>query len=276
MTRGDSTLSSKLREVVMATALLVLPGLLVVTMTMPWQPYQILKASHWMMQSGSRLACLGEGVSESVFVCSESMCVTLCAIHREIVIELLSQQPEGAFFVRESSTAPGSFALSLMAPEGVVKHFLIEEHDGQYCLCLAVSGRKGLRSNSEHILSSLLPCRTRPSSSHCSPPCQPSSCSTRWTADPSPALSPSPHPTLSSLVTSHSTLLRHLLNHAHLSLSLSLPPPPPPPPPLSLSLSLSPFPPLSLPPSLSLSDWEDSAVTGGGDFLDHHNYHLLD
>ena len=60
------------------------------------------------------------------------------------MIELLSQQPEGAFFVRESSTAPGSFALSLMAPEGVVKHFLIEEHDGQYCLCLAVSGRKGL------------------------------------------------------------------------------------------------------------------------------------
>ena len=164
-----------------------------------------------------------------MFVCSESVFVPLCAIHREIVIELLSQQPEGAFFVRESSTAPGSFALSLMAPEGVVKHFLIEEHDGQYCLCLAVSGRKGLRSNSEHILSSPpLPCRTRPSSNHCSPPCQPSSCNTRWTADPSPALSPSPQPTLSSLVTTHSHSAE-TPPHAHHSLSLSL----------SLSLPLS-------------------------------------
>ena len=54
-------------------------------------------------------------------------------------MELLSQQPEGAFFVRESSSSPGSYALSLRAPGGKIVHYLIHEQDGRYCL--QVSGR---------------------------------------------------------------------------------------------------------------------------------------
>lgn len=53
-------------------------------------------------------------------------------------MELLSQQPEGAFFVRESSSSPGSYALSMMTPEGTVKHFLIQQEDGQYSISLTV------------------------------------------------------------------------------------------------------------------------------------------
>lgn len=61
-----------------------------------------------------------------------------CLLFREIVMELLSQQPEGAFFVRESSSSPGSYALSMMTPEGTVKHFLIQQEDGQYSISLTV------------------------------------------------------------------------------------------------------------------------------------------
>jgi hypothetical protein len=54
-------------------------------------------------------------------------------------MELLSQQPEGAFFVRESTSSPGAYALSLVAPDGVVRHFLIEEREGQFCIAVTSS-----------------------------------------------------------------------------------------------------------------------------------------
>ena len=60
-------------------------------------------------------------------------------VHREIVVELLSQQPEGAFFVRESSSSLGRYALSLVAPDGGVRHFLIEEKDRLFSLSFTVS-----------------------------------------------------------------------------------------------------------------------------------------
>ncbi|CAI8040730.1 SH2 domain-containing protein 5 [Geodia barretti] len=59
---------------------------------------------------------------------------------REIVVELLSQQPEGAFFVRESASSLGSYALSMVAPDSGVRHFLIEERDGHFSLSLTGSG----------------------------------------------------------------------------------------------------------------------------------------
>ena len=54
-------------------------------------------------------------------------------------MELLSQQPEGAFFVRESASSLGSYALSMVAPDSGVRHFLIEERDGHFSLSLTVS-----------------------------------------------------------------------------------------------------------------------------------------
>jgi hypothetical protein len=118
---------------------------------------------------------------------------------REIVMELLSQQPEGAFFVRESSSSPGSFALSMMGPEGVVKHFLIEERDNQYCISLS-------RLPQQPLFPSI------------------------------PAL-----------------ILHHTLDRGPL------------PCPLSLSTANPVF-----------SATEDTSDVVGGDFLDHHDYHLLD
>ena len=112
---------------------------------------------------------------------------------REIVVELLSQQPEGAFFVRESSSSLGSYALSMVTPEGTVKHFLIEEREGQFCISLTVS------PTIPHSLSlSLSLCRAH--ISLCSPPCQLSFSTTLWTLAPSPAPSPSTPQTLSSQV----------------------------------------------------------------------------
>ena len=41
-------------------------------------------------------------------------------------MEILSYQPEGGFIVRQSSSSPGCYALSLKAPQGRTVHFLIE------------------------------------------------------------------------------------------------------------------------------------------------------
>ena len=41
-------------------------------------------------------------------------------------MEVLSQQGEGAFLVRESASSPGSHALSLKGPQGKIVHFLIQ------------------------------------------------------------------------------------------------------------------------------------------------------
>lgn len=48
-------------------------------------------------------------------------------IPREISLEVLSQQPPGAFLVRQSTTKPGCFALSLRVPPPAprVAHYLI-------------------------------------------------------------------------------------------------------------------------------------------------------
>ena len=41
-------------------------------------------------------------------------------------MEVLSQQGEGAFLVRESASSPGSHALSLKAPQGRIVHYMIQ------------------------------------------------------------------------------------------------------------------------------------------------------
>ena len=41
-------------------------------------------------------------------------------------MEILSQQSEGAFIVRDSSSSPGSYALTLRAPGGKILHFLLK------------------------------------------------------------------------------------------------------------------------------------------------------
>ena len=45
-------------------------------------------------------------------------------------MEILSQQPAGAFMVRQSTSNPGSFALSMKAPDKQILHYLIENVDG--------------------------------------------------------------------------------------------------------------------------------------------------
>lgn len=48
---------------------------------------------------------------------------------REITLEVLSQEPEGAFMVRESTSKPGCYALSLRVPREFqpsgIAHYLI-------------------------------------------------------------------------------------------------------------------------------------------------------
>jgi len=48
---------------------------------------------------------------------------------REITLEVLGQEPVGAFMVRESTTKPGCFALSLRVPQEFhplgIAHYLI-------------------------------------------------------------------------------------------------------------------------------------------------------
>lgn len=41
-------------------------------------------------------------------------------------MEILSQQPEGAFMVRQSSSSPGSYALTMKAPNNKMLNYLIE------------------------------------------------------------------------------------------------------------------------------------------------------
>lgn len=54
----------------------------------------------------------------------------LCKLYfREITLEVLGQEPVGAFMVRESTTKPGCFALSLRVPQEFhplgIAHYLI-------------------------------------------------------------------------------------------------------------------------------------------------------
>ena len=41
-------------------------------------------------------------------------------------MEILSQQGEGSFIVRQSTSHPGCYALSLKAAQGKITHYLIE------------------------------------------------------------------------------------------------------------------------------------------------------
>lgn len=47
--------------------------------------------------------------------------------YREIAMEILSRQGEGAFIVRESASNPGCYALSLKTPTGKIVHYLIQQ-----------------------------------------------------------------------------------------------------------------------------------------------------
>ena len=47
-------------------------------------------------------------------------------------MEILSQQCEGSFIVRSSSSNPGSFALSLKGPQDRISHYLIDRHGSEF------------------------------------------------------------------------------------------------------------------------------------------------
>ena len=53
-------------------------------------------------------------------------------------MELLSQQPEGSFYVRESCSSPGDHALSLRTPGGGIQHYLIHQEMRKYWLKVRV------------------------------------------------------------------------------------------------------------------------------------------
>ncbi|XP_003388256.2 PREDICTED: uncharacterized protein LOC100633394 [Amphimedon queenslandica] len=44
---------------------------------------------------------------------------------RELIMEILKDQPSGSFMVRDSSSNPGCHAISLVAPDGEILHYLI-------------------------------------------------------------------------------------------------------------------------------------------------------
>lgn len=49
---------------------------------------------------------------------------------RELAMEILSQEGEGAFIVRQSTSKPGCYALSLKTPQGKIVNYLIEVDSG--------------------------------------------------------------------------------------------------------------------------------------------------
>lgn len=51
--------------------------------------------------------------------------VALSLFFRQVVMELLSQQPPGSFMVRDSSSNPGCHALSVKSPDGQIIHYLL-------------------------------------------------------------------------------------------------------------------------------------------------------
>ena len=77
-----------------------------------------------------------------------------CSLCREIAMEILSQQEEGSFLVRDSVSNPGCYALSLRGPRGSISHFLIERAEEglriQVCVCVRERGRGGGREGEGH------------------------------------------------------------------------------------------------------------------------------
>ena len=53
-------------------------------------------------------------------------------------MEVLAQQSEGAFMVRQSSSNPGSYALTMKAPNGKILNYLIDHVPGGYRLQVSV------------------------------------------------------------------------------------------------------------------------------------------
>ena len=49
---------------------------------------------------------------------------------RELAMEILSQEGEGAFIVRHSTSKPGCYALSLKTSQGKIVNYLIEVDSG--------------------------------------------------------------------------------------------------------------------------------------------------
>ena len=62
------------------------------------------------------------------------MLVSLLSVHREIVMDILSQEPPGSFIVRDSASNPGCHALSVKLPDGHVMHYLIVKDASGYYL----------------------------------------------------------------------------------------------------------------------------------------------
>jgi len=62
---------------------------------------------------------------------------------REITLEVLSQEPEGAFMVRESTSKPGCYALSLRVPREFqpsgIAHYLIMRTNKGYKIKVSLS-----------------------------------------------------------------------------------------------------------------------------------------
>ena len=58
-----------------------------------------------------------------------------CHTYREIALEVLSHEPVGAFMVRESTSKPGCYALSLRVPRdftvsGIAHYLIVKTNKG--------------------------------------------------------------------------------------------------------------------------------------------------
>lgn len=72
-------------------------------------------------------------------------------IPREISLEVLSRQNPGAFLVRQSSTKPGCFALSVRIPKSAPKvaHYLILRTSRGYKIKVSNRSHKQMENNCE-------------------------------------------------------------------------------------------------------------------------------
>lgn len=72
-------------------------------------------------------------------VSGETVCFCSVFFFSEAAMDILRQQPKGGFVVRNSRTSPGSYSLTVKAPNGKLISFLVKRNPDTNTLSLSVS-----------------------------------------------------------------------------------------------------------------------------------------
>lgn len=69
-------------------------------------------------------------INFSLFLARDAVISVMFLHNRDIAMEYLAQQPDGAFLVRQSSSSPGSYAMTMKATSSKILNYLIENVQG--------------------------------------------------------------------------------------------------------------------------------------------------